>query len=94
MRENGIDPQERAANTKVNYDIPDLMQIKPKTPGAQVAMMELLGIKPEIEVIQEVKPLTKQKPFDFKTAKRVRRSSNDENEFVEINSDVSSDRPD
>ena len=59
MREHGIDTQERAANSKVNYDIPALMQIKPKTPAAQAAMMELLGVKAEIEVPQEVKPLTK-----------------------------------
>ena len=65
------------------------MEIKPKTPAAQASMMELLGIKPEVEQPEtcEVKPLTKQKPFDLKTAKRSRVSFNDENEDYENNSE-------
>ena len=86
MRDHGIDYQNRANSNKVDYDIPSLMQLKLKTPAAQNAMMELTGLKPEIAQPEqvEVKPLTKQVPFDLKTAKRARFAVNDENENIDL----------
>ena len=49
MRDHGIDYSEKLSQNKITYNIPDLMEIKPKTPAAQASMMELLGIKPELE---------------------------------------------